>query len=93
MIKSSFLHLFFFILVSPVSLIAEDWNRSTGNNESHLYSKDVQINQSNIQNLSNAFLQLAHEIEALGVQSSPIFIGDKLIVNAIENVLFIHITN
>ena len=94
MIKSSFLHLFFFILVSPVSLIAEDWNRSTGNNESHLYSKDVQINQSNIQNLSNAFLfNTGHTIEALGVQSSPIFIGDKLIVNAIENISAINPAN
>ena len=48
--KSRLAHLLLFILISPLSLLANDWNRSTGNNESHLYSKDIQINESNIKN-------------------------------------------
>jgi outer membrane protein assembly factor BamB len=59
-----------------------------------MYSQDTQIDPSNIQNLAKAFsFNTGHTIEALGVQSSPIFMEDKLIVNAIENISAINPEN
>ena len=82
------------IILSSNNLVAEDWSRSSGNNEAHMYSQDTQIDPSNIQNLAKAFsFNTGHTIEALGVQSSPIFMEDKLIVNAIENISAINPEN
>jgi len=79
---------------SAQNINAENWIRSTGNNESHLYTKDTQINELNVKNLSKAFtFNTGHVIERLGIQSAPIFIGDKLIINALENVSAINPEN
>ena len=88
---SSFLKNFNIFLItlflSPINLEAENWFRSSGNYEAHLYSPETQINEANINDLEKAFsFNTGHVIEALGIQSAPIFTGDKLIINAIENI-------
>lgn len=94
MYKISFLFLCVLFLTSPMTLDAKNWMRSSGNNEAHLYSEDTQINPANVSNLSKAFLfNTGHTIESLGIQSTPIFIGDKLIINAIENISAINPKN
>ena len=84
MLQKISLYFLVFAVAASINIAAENWIRSSGNNEAHLYSKDIQITQANIENLTKAFIfNTGHTIEALGVQSSPIFIGDKLIINAI----------
>jgi len=68
-------------------LHSEQWSRSNGNNESHRYALDSQINSSNVVELSKVFsFKFGHIYEGLTVQSSPIFTGNKLIINALEHV-------
>ena len=77
----------FLLVIVFQNTLADNWIRSTGNNQSHLFTEDAQINESNVKNLVKAFtFNTGHVVEALGIQSAPIFIGDKLIVNALENV-------
>ena len=81
------IYFLFFSFLSIEKISSEDWIKSSGNNEAHLYSRETQINQSNINELSKIYtFNTGHVIEALGIQSTPIFTGDMLIVNGIENI-------
>ena len=74
------------LLVIPPNVFAEDWARSTGNNASHRFAKDSQINNQNIKNLSKAFTyNFGKTYNGLTVQSSPIFLGDRLILDGLDN--------
>ena len=85
--KSPLLFLSLLLFLQPTSLHSEQWSRSNGNNESHRYALDSQIKPSNVTELSKVFsFKLGHIYEDLTVQSSPIFTGNKLIINALDHV-------
>jgi len=88
-----FLQLNFFIITLSLSVFtsSENWHRSTGNNESHRYASDDQITPSNIQDLTQSFFfNTGEKYEGLTIQSTPIFIGDKLIINGFRNISAVH---
>lgn len=85
--KSPLLFLSLLLFLQPTWLHSEEWSRSNGNNESHRYALDSQIKPSNVTELSKVFsFKLGHIYEDLTVQASPIFTGNKLIIDSLEHI-------
>ena len=61
------------------------WSHSSGNTQSHRYSKEIQINKSNVNNLEVAWIYKTKSVDAKNtVQSTPIYYNKKLFLSDIR---------
>ena len=76
-----FYFLFFLFMQIPTIVNADiSWNHSSGNYESHRYSKLKQINKKNIRKLNKTWIFNSGKIDKKNVvQATPIYVDNKLI--------------
>ena len=74
------LTIFFFSIISISLFASYEWTHSAGDYNSQRYSKNIQINEENIQDLKVAWEFSSKETRnKTPIQSSPIFTGDKIV--------------
>ena len=85
------LTIFFFSIISISLFASYEWTHSAGDYNSQRYSKNIQINEENIQDL-----KVAWEFSSKGtrnktpIQSSPIFTGDKIVSLGLNKVFAVN---